>query len=175
MAVAKTTTVTTNRRMRTPLLARTVRSEETAEVFSPPRPIVAEDAAPDLEVIRNAFCPQKRGEVAIILHDRVVLAGGDDPVDPRQLAHPLAIHVRDVGGRAVEVAGLVPVAVELGVDVGDAGETDGAADDVRIARGEVRGVIRAEARAVDGQIAALGAIENVRDQLVAKVRVVLCM
>src|SRR3954454_23165853 len=106
-------------------------------------------------MVRNAFRPEKRRKLAVLVDDRVVLARGDDPVDARELAHPFAVHVRDVRGRAVEVAVLVPVAVELRMDVVDAGEADGAADDVGIARGEIGGVIRAETRAVDSEIAAL--------------------
>src|ERR1043166_7232730 len=148
-------------------------SEETAQVFPPPRPVVAEDAAPDLQMVRDSFRPEQGRKFAVLVDDAVVFARGDDPFDARQLTHPFAVHVRDVGGRAVEVAVLVPVAVELIVDVVDAGEADGAAEDVGIARGEVGGGIRAETRPVDGQIAALGAIEDVRCQLMAQVRVVL--
>src|SRR5256885_2622491 len=115
-------------------------------MFTPPRPVVAEHPRPKLRVAWNAFRPQQLRELAVLLRERVVLAGGDDPADARKLAGPLAVEVRDERRRAVEVAGLVPVTVEERMDVVDAGEADGPADDVGVARGEVRGVVRAEAR-----------------------------
>src|SRR6266536_3403663 len=139
---------------------------ETTEVFAPPRPVVAEHPRPELRVAWNAFRPQELRELAVLLHERVVLAGGDDPADARELAGPLAVEIRDERRRAVEVAGLVPVTVEELVDVIDAGKADGAADDVGVARGEVRGVVGAEARAIDREVAALGAVEDVRHELV---------
>src|SRR3954453_21725847 len=172
--MATTTRTTANWRidgLRLP--ARTMRSQKPSQILFPPRPVVTEDAAPDLEVIRDSFRPEQRRKLAVLVDDRVVLAGRDHPVDARELAHPLAVHVRDVRRRAVEVAVLVPVAVELRVDVVDAGKADGAADHVRIARGKIRGVIRAETRAVHGQIAALRAVEDVRRELVTQIRVVL--
>src|ERR1019366_1248062 len=115
-------------------------SEEAAEILTPPRPVMTEDASPYLEVILNSLRPENRRELAVLVDDRVVLAGGDDPVDARELADPLAVHVRNVRRGAIEIAILVPVAIELVVNVVDAGETDGAVDDVGIARGKVCGV-----------------------------------
>src|SRR5260370_1867501 len=119
--------------MRSPLLARVVRSEEAAKIFAPPRPVVAEDATPDLQVIPDAFRREHDRKLVVLVHDCVVFARGDDPVDSGELPYPLAVHVGDVGGGAVEIAVVVPVAIELRVNVVNAGKADGAADDVRIA------------------------------------------
>src|SRR5437667_2833012 len=99
----------------------------------------------------------------------------DDPGHTGELAYPFPIHVRDVGRRAVEVAGFIPVTIEKLVDVVEPGEADRAADQIGVASGNIRGVIRAKARAVDREVAALRAIERVRNHLVAKIRIVLRM
>src|SRR5437763_17131885 len=111
-------------------------------MFTPPRPVVAEHPRPKLRVAWNAFRPQQLREVAVLLRERVVLAGGDDPADARELADPLAAEVRDERRRAVEVGGLVPVTAEERMDVVDAGEADGPADGVAAPRGEICGEIR---------------------------------
>src|SRR5436305_8638943 len=72
-------------------------SEKASKVFAPPRPVVTEDAAPEFRMVRNSLGPQQLREIAVLLHQRVVLAGGDDPRHARQLGAPLAVHVRDVG------------------------------------------------------------------------------
>src|ERR1041385_8491023 len=97
-------------------------SHESPQVLAPPWPVVPENARPYFQVIWNPFVPKQLREVAILLHDRVVLAGRDHPAHARQLPDPLAVHVRDVRRRAIEVAVVVPVAVREAVDVVDAGE-----------------------------------------------------
>src|SRR2546428_134379 len=59
--------------------------------------------------------------------------------------------------------------------IGPPGEADRAADQIGVASGKIRGVIRAKARPVDREVAALRAIERVRNHLVAKIRIVLRM
>src|SRR5439155_16162412 len=81
--------------------------------------------------------------------------------------------IRDVRDGTIEIAVLVPISVKKTVDVVHAGKADRARDDVGMPRCEVRCVIRAEARAVHGEIATLRAIENVRHHLIAQIRVVL--
>jgi len=59
------------------------------------------------------------------------------------------------------------------VNVVHAGEADGAIDDIGVTRGEVRGVIGAEAGAVHSQVAALCPVKDVGHELVTEVGVVL--
>ena len=69
--------------------------------------------------------------------------------------------VGDVRGRTVEVAELVPVAVEEGVDVVLAGEADALVAEVGMAQREVDGVIRAEGGAGKAGTALFDSIRRV--------------
>ena len=104
---------------------------------------------------RGGGCPSRQDldHLRRALEDVVGLAGHDRDVHRVEPPDPFAVHVRHVGGRAVEVAELVPVAVEKGVDVVLAGEAHDLVDEVRVPEAEVDGVVRAERAAQRGDAA----------------------
>src|SRR2546430_10522024 len=148
------------------------RLTETPQILSLPRPVMAEGTAPDLGMIGDAFRPQQVGEVAVRLRQRVVLARGNDPLHPCKPARRFAVHVRNICSRTVKIAGVIPVAVKKTVNIVEAGETDRAADDVRMPAGEVCRLISADTRPVDYEIAPLSPGERVREHLVPPIRIV---
>src|SRR5687767_5743573 len=87
-------------------------SYEAAQVLFPPGPVVAEDAGPELGVMRDAFRTQKRGEGSVLVDEGIVLAGGNHPADAGNALQVFAVHIRNVSRGAMEIAGVIPVPIQ---------------------------------------------------------------
>src|SRR3982751_4748874 len=87
-------------------------SHEPSQVLPPPRPVVPEDSRPEFGMIADPLRPEEIRKVAVLLHERVVLAGRHHPWPARQLPRPFAAEIRDVRRRTIEVTVVVPVAIK---------------------------------------------------------------
>ena len=140
--------------------------QESPDRVAPERPVVPEDPGPELGVDGDPLALEEAGEVPVLADERVVLAGGDEPLDLAEALDEPLVGVRDEGLGTVVVAEVVPVAVEELPDVVEAREEDRLRDEARVAAGEVRGVVGAEGGAADAEVAAARAVLDVGDELV---------
>src|SRR5262249_48017294 len=115
-----------------------------SDLFLPPGPVVPVRSGPDSRAVANALLLEDPDHVGGARQNVVRGACDHADVHRREPGDPFDVHVRDVRGRTVEVAEIVPVAVEKVVDVVLAGKSHDLVADIRMAKAEVDGVVRAE-------------------------------
>jgi hypothetical protein len=116
----------------------------------PEGPVVNGAVAPAVEVVMNAFCVEDAREAACGVEADVVFAGGENPAD------------------VVAVSAEVPVVLKVreGVD---------GVDGIRVAEGEVDGMVGAEGATGDGDAMGVAALLEEGEDFVDEVIVILLM
>ena len=134
------------------------------ELRAPGRPVVRHVVTPDVELVRDPLLPEERREgVRGVERARRVLPHPlpDHERQPDAAPEPVevvAVEVRDVVHRVVEVHGLAALAPAGLRDVVDAREAERAREEVGAAEREVRGVEGAQGRARERDVVVAAAV-----------------
>src|SRR5208283_5199866 len=100
-----------------------------------------------MQLMANSARAQNRGKLLVLLPAHVPFAGREH--GPHVVVAPAVSAVRQIVGRIVEVHILAVPTIEEVLDVEGASHADAASDFVRMAKGEVDGVISAKAATRD--------------------------
>src|SRR6266478_5881576 len=141
----------------------------------PPWPVMG-PAIPDAQGMPDILAPQDAGEVFVIRTEGFITASGEDDVHVAHCRQPGRVMLipHEIAG-IVEIDIVVRVAISKTADVVEATQSDDSADQVRMAKGKIDGMISAEARAGSDKEGIGVKPGGERQNFVKEIVVVLCL